>query len=802
MDIGKKVIEIPEVLPVLPVRNTVLFPNAAVPLIVGRLKSIEAVKLAKRAGDLILVVSQKDSSKEEPAASDLYTIGVVCLISKMNEMEGGGYQLVANGLIRFEVAEYIDKVSHFEARGFQMAEVMPSQTTRVDALAEELRQLGKAILALTSIPAAESISKLLTQLTDAGQIADLCSTFLHLPLITKQTILETRDVDRRLQMLFEQMVAEKEKVTLQNEIQAKMMERLTKDQREHLLREQIKTLHEELGEEPQTPDDYTKKIEEAGLSPEAKKIAKEELARLNGISRSSPEYHVIRTYLDYMLALPWSKTSALATEAISLTNAKKILDHEHFGIEKVKKRIIQFLAVAKLKKDLKGPILCLVGPPGVGKTSIARAVSQALGRKFMRASLGGLRDEAEIRGHRRTYVGALPGRIIQSLKRVGVKDPVILLDEIDKVGIDFRGDPASALLEVLDPEQNNTFLDHYLDVPFDLSNVFFITTANVVETIPPALRDRMEIIEMTSYSKIEKIEIARRHILPKVITEHGLTSEQVRVADEALELVVDGYTRESGVRELSRKMADLCRFAAEQLAAEQPPLFVEIKSEMIEAILGSRRFYAEEIEKLPRPGVVTGLAWTPVGGEILKIEVTRMEGKGNLILTGQLGDVMKESAQIALSLIRANMGRLPYRFDSSDFHIHVPSGAIPKDGPSAGVALFLALTSLVEGRPVKPDLALTGEITLRGAVLPVGGIKEKVIAAHRVGIRTVILPERNQGDLRDVTDDVKKQLKFHLVKDISEILTIAGFEAPAEHPEFMSPSLPPSAATAHPSATN
>lgn len=801
METHRKVVEIPEVVPVLPVRNTVLFPNAAVPLIVGRAKSIEAVKLAKNGNDLILVVAQRDSSKEDPQAKDLYQVGVICLISKINEMEGGGYQLIANGLLRYEISEFIDRTSHLEAKGFQMTEVLPSQSARMDALADELRQIGRAILALTSIPAADSIAKLLGQLSDPGQIGDLCGTFLHLSISIKQELLETRDVERRLQLLFDYMVSEKEKVTLQNEIQAKMMERLTKDQREHLLREQIKTLHEELGEESHTPDDYAKRIEEAGLSPEAKKVAKEELQRLTGISRSSPEYHVIRTYLDYLLSLPWNKSSALSTDEISLDNARSVLDEEHFGIEKVKKRIIQFLAVAKLKKDLKGPILCLVGPPGVGKTSIARAVSKALGRQFMRTSLGGLRDEAEIRGHRRTYVGALPGRIIQSLKRVGVKDPVILLDEIDKVGVDFRGDPAAALLEVLDPEQNNTFLDHYIDVPFDLSNVFFITTANVVETIPSALKDRMEIIEMTSYSRSEKFEIAKRHIIPKVVSEHGLKPEQARIADETLELIIDGYTRESGVRELSRKVGELCRFFAEQLASRQPPLFVEIKPEGVDAILGPRRFFAEEMETVPRPGVTTGLAWTPVGGEILKIEVTRMEGKGNLILTGQLGDVMKESAQIALSLIRAHGSKLPFRFDASDFHIHVPSGAIPKDGPSAGVAIFLALVSLVEEKAVSSDIALTGEITLRGTIMPVGGIKEKVLAAHRAGIRTVLLPERNQGDLRDVSEDVRNQMQFHFVKEIYDVLRHTGHALSANQLHVIAQLRPP-APENRPTSTN
>jgi ATP-dependent Lon protease len=649
----------------------------------------------------------------------------------------------------------------------------PRIGTRIDTLAIEIKQLGKSILTLAAVPGADALIKLFGQINDPDQIADLCCTFVNIPIPAKQELLETRSLERRLELLLGHMMKEKERLILQSEIQSKMMERLSKDQRDHLLREQLRTIHEELGDEGGATDDFAKRIEEANLSPEAKKAATDELARLNLVQRSSPEYHVIRTYLDWLIAVPWTKMSALDA-AINLEKAKQILDEDHYGIEKVKSRILQFLAVTKLKKDTKGPILCLLGPPGVGKTSLGKSIAKALNRTFIRTSLGGVRDEAEIRGHRRTYIGAMPGRIMQSIKRAGVKDPVMLLDEIDKIGSDFRGDPASALLEVLDPEQNHAFSDHYLDVPFDLSRVFFITTANQIETIPAPLRDRMEIIEMSSYTKAEKLEIALRHLIPRVLEDHGMTAEQVTIPRDTVELVIDGYTREAGVRNLTRELAHLCRAAAEQLAKENPVTHVNLTADQVETIMGPRKFFTERVEDRGRPGVVTGLAWTPVGGEILKIEVTRMEGKGNLILTGHLGDVMKESAQIALSLLRSNARGLPVRFDKTDFHIHVPSGAIPKDGPSAGVAIFLALASHIENKPVSELLAVTGEITLRGAVLPVGGIKEKVIAAQRAGIQTVILPDRNRGDLADVSPDVRNALTFHFVKDVGEVMKIAG----------------------------
>jgi len=776
MEFQKK-IELPEWIPVLPVRNTVVFPNAAVPLIVGRPKSVNAIRAAEAASDLLLVVSQRDGGLEEPQPEDLHHVGVVCLMSKVTPVDSDSYQLIVNGLFRFQISKLSLEQDFLAAKGKQLPDSAGQTSPRTETLAAEVRQLGKSILSLGSIPGAEALVKLFGQIHDASHIADLCCTFLPLPVAQKQELLELGDLEKKLTILLGHLIREKEKLILQNEIQSKMMERLSKDQRDHLLREQLRTIHEELGDETNPIDDFAKKIETVGLSPEAKKIAKEELSRLHIVQRSSPEYHVIRTYLDWLFCLPWEKSSGTKAEAIDLKHAEAILNADHYGLEKVKKRILQFLAVTKLKKDQQGSILCLLGPPGVGKTSLGRSIAKALGRQFVRASLGGVRDEAEIRGHRRTYIGAMPGRLIQSLKRVGVRDPVMLLDEIDKLGSDFRGDPSSALLEVLDPEQNHNFVDHYIDSGFDLSRIFFVTTANVLENIPSPLRDRMEIIEMTSYSKEEKLQIATRHLLPKILAEHGLSRETVGLDRACIERVLEGYTREAGVRQLTREIAHLCRAAAEKLAGEAPPTQVIFTLEEVESVLGPVKYFHESALEIQRPGIVTGLAWTPVGGEILNIEASRMEGKGKLILTGKLGEVMKESAQIALSLLRATGNpNSAIKYDTSDFHVHVPSGAIPKDGPSAGVAIFLALASLMENRIIPAKLAFTGEVTLRGSILPVGGIKEKVLAAHRAGIEVVLLPERNRGDLVDVSHEVRNSLKFVFLKDAGEALVAAGLK--------------------------
>jgi ATP-dependent Lon protease len=771
METHGKIFSLSDPLPVLPVRNTVVFPNTASPLIVGRPKSIEAVRQAQRNGDVLLVVAQKDGSRNDPEAADLHEVGVVCLINKIIQTQPSTFQLVANSLARFRVFDFSQGAGFLAATGEPWPDIVTPNKGRIETMANEVKKLGLKILGMLGIPGSENVIKVLTELESPEKIADLCCSFLSRSVAVKQAWLEDRDLESRLNALLDEFVSEKEKITLQNEIQARVMARASKDQRDHYLREQLRTIHEELGDEA-GKEDLTKKIEEAGLSAEATKVAKSEIARLSHVPRSSPEYHVIRTYLDWLIALPWNKFS---TGDFSLTEARAVLEADHFGLEKVKSRIAQFLAVRKLRADLRGPILCLVGPPGVGKTSLGRSIAKALGREFIRASLGGVRDEAEIRGHRRTYIGALPGRIIQSLKRCGTRDPVMLLDEIDKVGGDFRGDPASALLEVLDPEQNNSFIDHYLDVPFDLSRVFFVTTANTLDTIPSALRDRLEIVEIQGYSQAEKLEIALRHVMPRLLEDHGMTADKVRVSRATIEAIIADYTRESGVRNLSRQLAQVLRFAAERLAADEPPAMVDCTPGQLETILGPRRFFPEALDESTPPGIVTALAWTPTGGEILHVEIGRMEGKGALMLTGQLGDVMKESAQIALSLLRSQWGQeLPFRFEKTDLHIHFPAGAVPKDGPSAGGALYLALASLIQNRPVDPRIAVTGEITLRGQVLPVGGIKEKVLAAHRAGVRAVILPRNNQGDLREVPIEVREQLRFHFVKDAKEILAIAG----------------------------
>lgn len=765
---------IPELLPVLAVRNTVIFPNAAVPLVIGRKKSIEAVRAAEKLGNIVLVVTQKDGGIDDPKTKDLFDVGVVCHISKVTEIEKEHFQVIVNGLFRFKVSNYIDENGFISAQGQQLPEISSTLTARIETLSQEIKELTKVILKLASVSGREGILKVINQLQDPGQIADLASTLLHLPVPQKQELLESMDVELRLRKILEHLVKEKNRLEIQNEVQSKLAEKMTKDQRDQLLREQMRAISEELGEDKVPSEDFLKKIEEAQIPPEAQRVAKEEALRLNQVPRSSPEYQVIRTYLELMVSLPWSKSTGLSSDKINLQESKQTLDLDHFGLEKVKQRILQFLAVAKLKKDLKGSILCLVGPPGVGKTSMAKSIASALGRKFIRMSVGGVRDEAEIRGHRRTYIGAMPGRIIQNIKRAGVNDPVILLDEIDKIGSDYRGDPASALLELLDPEQNNTFTDHYLDVPFDLSKVFFITTANILETIPPPLRDRLEIIEMSSYTKQEKLEIGKHYLIPKVLKEHGMTETQVSILEDTLNKLIEGYTRESGVRQLTREIASLVRAAAMKVVEPEASLPIQISPAHLSEFIGPQKFYTEMTIDRGKPGVATGLAWTPIGGEILHIEVTKMKGKGKLILTGQLGEVMKESAQIALSLLRSESSLSNLSFDEWDFHIHVPAGAIPKDGPSAGSAIYLALSSLIQNKAIDTKLACTGEVTLRGSVLPVGGIKEKVLAAHRAGCTTVILPERNQADLQEVCPEVKNALTFHFVKGVSDLLKLAG----------------------------
>ncbi len=767
---------LPSILPVLPIRNAVLFPSISLPLVVGRGKSVKAVEKAESGDNLILVVTQKDLSAVDPNAADLYTVGTLCKLEGVTPTDAGNKQIVVTGLARYQVAEYRSD-GHLTARGEPSGDSHTDDSIRNEALFYNLKELSREILEL--LPGAtEPLIRLIERVDDSAYLSNICSAYLNLTLPQKQRLLETTLVEDRVELLLDLMRKEREVLTLQREIRDKMSERLNKAQREAILREQIRTIRNELGEEAgeESVDDITEKLAQAELSAEASSQAEEELKRLRSLPSASAEYHVIRSYLELLAALPWNRRSG---SEIDLAKARRILDEDHYGLEKVKRRIVQFLAVAKLKKDLRGPILCLVGPPGVGKTSLGQSIARAMGRGFIRASLGGIRDEAEIRGHRRTYVGAMPGRIIQSLKRGGTKNPVMMLDEIDKLRSDFHGDPSAAMLEVLDPEQNKSFTDHYIDVPFDLSEVFFIATANMVDTIPPALRDRMETIEISGYTHSEKLQIARRYLVPKMLREHGLDPSWVELPDESLNLLISRYTREAGVRELERKIAELYRSVAEHIV-ETPPeergkdAGQLLQKERVREILGPERYIHEDTQAALRPGVAMGLAWTPEGGDLLYIETSLVPGPGaggKLVLTGSLGDVMKESAQIAITLARS-MSR-SRRLADHDIHIHVPSGATPKDGPSAGITLLVALTSLLLDQPIQADLAMTGEITLRGSVLPVGGIKEKILAAHRAGVKTVLIPKRNEQDLIEVPAEVRDQLKIRLIDSVEEALAAA-----------------------------
>ncbi len=760
--------------PVLPIRNTVVFPGVALPLRVGRTKSVSAIQKASAEKGWILTVSQRNQTEDnDPAQSDLFRVGTLCKIEKMRGSEKSGYQVLVRGVYRFRVTEFKDGETHVEATGEIWKDAPDADPQVQQALLESLKKMSKEILSL--LPAdTTQLMELVEGIDDISYLAYIAAANLEIPLTKKQELLESESARARVLSLLGFMQSQKESLEVQSEIRDKLTHKMGKVQREALLRQQLNAIREELGEEDDSKsgDELRKKIEKAQMPEEVKKVALEELKRLETIGNTSPEAHVIRNYLDLLCAMPWNKSAA---DAIDLEGAKRILDQDHYGLAKVKKRILQHLAVMKLKKEGKGPILLLVGPPGVGKTSLGQSVARALGRKFARASLGGLRDDAEIRGHRRTYIGAMPGRIVQGIKRAGENNPVFMLDEIDKLARSFQGDPSGALLEVLDPEQNANFMDHYLDVPFDLSKVVFVATANSLESIPAPLLDRMEVIELSGYTTAEKLHIAKNHLIPKQLKEHGLTAEQVTISDEALLRVITHYTREAGVRELQRHLAAICRGATERVLRTDAVLPVRIEVADLDELLGPERFIHEVAEHVSQPGVVTGLAWTPQGGEILFIEAGLMPGNGKLTLTGQLGDVMKESAQIALSLVRSKLPLLVpgFEYDKRDLHIHVPAGAIPKDGPSAGVAILTTLASLFSGRPVDPKLAMTGEITLRGAVMPVGGIKEKVIAAHRAGIERVILSKRNQKDLRDVPDEVKAKLKFDFVDNVSEVLKLA-----------------------------
>ena len=763
----------PRVLPILPATDLVLFPRIIMPL---ALWEEPAQKLVNEVLLLDKTLGLLTSKEEKPTGFDpdnFFNVGTAAVILKMRKADDDSVRLLIQGLYRFRVESWLDREPYLVAQVTPIPEEY-EPSLEVEALVSNVKGLFLKMLELSPYLPSE-LGPLVRELSDPRVLADITAGSLNISKTEKQELLETIDVGERLRRVLTYVNRELEILELGKKIQSQVKSEMDKAQKDYYLREHIKVLQKELGE----GDDHTREVdelqfrlEEAELPPQAMKEAERELNRLKRTPPTSPEHQVIRNFLEWLIELPWNKSTE---DNLDLHQAREILDEDHYNLEKVKKRILEYLAVRKLKPDMKGPILCFVGPPGTGKTSLGRSIARALGRKFVRLSLGGVRDEAEIRGHRRTYVGALPGRIIQSIRRAGSNNPVFILDEVDKIGADFRGDPSSALLEVLDPEQNSTFSDHYLEVDFDLSKVMFITTANLLDPIPPALRDRMEVLELTGYTEEEKLEIAFSHLLPRQLERHGLTTAQMELTPEAVRRVIASYTREAGLRNLEREIASLCRGVAREVA-EGGRQHVRINDADVAQYLGPPRFFRDAALDRPEPGVATGLAWTPTGGDILFIEVLRMPGKGNLKLTGQLGDVMKESANAALSYIRARAPFLGIEedfFEKADLHIHVPAGAIPKDGPSAGVAMLCALVSLLSGRPVKKGLAMTGEITLRGHVLPVGGIKNKVLAAHRAGIQEVIIPAQNQVDLEEIPESVRGELIFHPVESLEEALKFA-----------------------------
>ena len=762
-------------LPVLPIRNAVLFPGAVAPFDVGREKSVALVQdIENLEQPVIAIFAQRDPATDDPQHGDLYPVGVAARVLKALKHSSGNYSLILQGLMRVRLESLQQDEPYLKARTSKLEEPK-ADDVEAEALAMSLRDIAKQVIQLMPELPREA-SSLIDSIQEPGQLADLVAANLDAPVDEKAQLLETIDAKDRIRKVLRLLTRQLEILKMRERINSQIKEEMGKNQREYVLRQQLKAIREELGEEDGDSTDLDvveERITKADLPKEADKVARKQLKRLRSMQVGSAEYTVVRTYIDWILDIPWSMET---TDNLDIASVRRVLDEDHSGLEKVKKRIVEYLAVRKLKKDKKGPILCLIGPPGVGKTSLGRSVARSLGRKFHRISLGGVHDEAAIRGHRRTYVGALPGQVIQGMKKCGTINPIFMLDEIDKVGRDFRGDPAAALLEVLDPEQNDTFSDHYLEIPYDLSKVMFIATANVGDTIPAPLRDRMEVIEIPGYTRKEKLDIAKVHLVPKQIEEHGLKPEQLTIADEALESVIDSYTREAGVRNLERKIAGVVRGIAVKVAEGESGPFTVADEPALKPFLGPPRFTSEVAERTSESGVATGLAWTSVGGEILFIECTKMHGTGKLQLTGQLGDVMKESAQAAMSYVRTraeDFGIAKDFLEKSDLHIHIPAGAMPKDGPSAGVTMMTALVSLLTGLRVRHDVAMTGEITLRGRVLPVGGIKEKVLAAHRAGIKRVILPERNAADLEEVPEEVRTTLEFVPVKKMDEVLANA-----------------------------
>ncbi len=764
---------------IVPVRGVVLFPGMVVPLTLGRKRSIAAAQEAARREQSIGVLLQRDSAVEGPTPEDLYSVGTEANILRYVTGADGEHHLICQGQQRFRVQEFLDGYPFLVAR----VERIPRAEVYTEAVEARMRQLKReAQESLELLPQAPPELAQAIEATDSpSALADLVASFMDLRAPEKQEVLETFDVQERLDRVLERLAHRLAVLRLQEEISKQTKKAVDERQREYLLREQLRTIQKELGEADSKTleiDEIKQAIADAKMPAEAEEQATKELARLERMPEGAAEYSMVRTYLDWLTALPWSVNTE---DRIDIAEARRILEEDHYGLDKVKRRILEYLAVRKLNPGGRSPILCFVGPPGVGKTSLGQSIARAMGRKFVRASLGGVHDEAEIRGHRRTYVGALPGNIIQAIRKAATRNPVFMLDEMDKLGVGFHGDPSSALLEVLDPEQNATFRDNYLAVAFDLSKVMFIGTANVLDTIPGALRDRMEVIDLPGYTEDEKVQIARRYLVHRQLEANGLKSELCELSDEALRVIVRDYTREAGVRNLEREIGNVFRHVAMRIA-EGGVETIRVDADDLHAILGSKKFESEVAMRTSVPGVATGLAWTPAGGDILFVEASRVPGSGKLILTGQLGDVMKESAQAALSLIKSRAGSLGLAediFEKSDIHIHVPAGAIPKDGPSAGVAMFIALVSLLTGKTVNTDAAMTGEISLRGLVLPVGGIKEKMVAAARAGIGTVLLPARNRKDFEDIPQAAREKLRFVWLENVDHAVA-AAFEDATE----------------------
>ncbi|HTV18923.1 MAG TPA: endopeptidase La [Polyangiaceae bacterium] len=774
-------------LAVLPIRNAVLFPGAVAPFDVGREKSVALVEeVHNQASPVIAIFAQRDPATDDPSADDLYPVGCAARVLKALKHSSGNYSLILQGLVRIRLSDLTQTTPYLRAK-VQRVESPTLEDVEAEALAMSLRDVAKQVIQLMPELPREAAS-LIDSIQAPGALADLVAANLDAPVEEKSQLIETVDIKERIRKVLRLLTRQLEILKMRERINSQIKEEMGKNQREYVLRQQLKAIKEELGEDDGDQGDLDgleERISKAELPSEADQVAKKQLKRLRTMQVGSAEYTVVRTYLDWILDLPWHEST---DDNMEISEVRQVLDEDHYGLEKVKKRIVEYLAVRKLKKDKKGPILCLLGPPGVGKTSLGKSIARALGRKFVRVSLGGVHDEAAIRGHRRTYVGALPGQIIQGMKKASTVNPVFMMDEVDKIGHDFRGDPSAALLEVLDPEQNNAFADHYLEIPYDLSKVMFVATANMADPIPPPLRDRMEVLDLPGYTRREKLAIARRHLIPKQLEEHGLNEEKLEITNEAIEEIIEHYTREAGVRSLERQLASVIRGVAVKVAeGDHTPRVVKSEDDVRE-YLGPTKYTSEVAERTEETGVATGLAWTSAGGEILFIEATRMFGTGKLQLTGQLGDVMKESAQAALSYVRSNAEKYDIARDfieKSDIHIHIPAGAMPKDGPSAGITMFTALVSLLTGIRVRHDVAMTGELSLRGRVLPIGGIKEKVLAAHRAGIKRIILPERNKPDLEEIPREVRDELEFIVVSRLDEVLKAALEREPQPSQEWV-----------------